>query len=84
MPRLVFGSVAVDGATHGVADVVGVASDVAIDEAATSASLVVAASLAFSSSNLACMTFPFARAERTIITWQPLSMLALQIGSTTE
>ena len=84
MPRLVFGSVAVDGATFGVSDVVVVvASDVASVEAAASTPLAVAASLAFSCSNLACMAFEFARAQRTI-TWQPLSMHALQIESTTE
>jgi hypothetical protein len=32
---------------------------------------------------MACMAFAFARAERTV-TRQPLSMHALQIGSTTK
>ena len=82
MPRLVFGSVAVDGATYGFADVaVVVASDVASVEAAASTSLAGAASLAFSCSSLSCMAVAFARAERTI-PWQPLPMHALQIGST--
>ena len=81
---MVFGSLAVDGATSGVVDVaVDVASDVATDEAAASTSLDVAASLALSCSNMACMSFAFARAERTT-TWQPLSMHALQTGSTLE
>ena len=54
-------------------DVVVLASDDASVEAATSACLDVAPSLAFSCSNLACMAFAFARAARTI-TWQPLSV----------
>ena len=88
LPHLVFGigllAIAVDGAIVGDAEVFEVvASDDASAKATTSTCLTVVASLAFSCPNLACMVFAFARAAHTI-TWQPLSVHALQIGSTTE
>jgi len=46
------------------------------------ATLGTASSLAFSCSNLACIASAFARATR-IRMWQPLSVHALEIGSTT-
>ena len=75
--------VAVDDATVGVEQVVVVvASDDASAIVAISTCLVAVAFLSFSCSNLTCMAFAFARAARTI-TWHPLSVHALQIGSTT-
>ena len=61
-----------DSVGDGVVDVVDAASFLALSIAR-----------ALSCSNLACMTFAFDRDVRTM-TWQPHSMHALHIGSTTK
>ena len=78
---IIFG---VDVSSDGVAAGVDASDgDGVVDDIAAASFLAVAIARAFSCSGLACMPFAFARVVRTM-TWQPYSMHALHIGSTTK